>query len=172
MTKQEIKTLLENIKKELEETASDYALDFVSDYEADSSSYLSDAFNEWADNSVSVYYSDQFKYYEEHATECENALLELYDSESIADKIKKDGLYSLCCLAGVCGQYNEIMGELWKDEETIKKLLVVRYLLKYDIFDLTADQVAEMLEEVEAENINSINDLKFIIDNYTEKEGE
>lgn len=168
----EIKELLENIKKELEETANDSTLDFVSDYEADSSAYLSDAFTEWADNSISVYYSDQFKYYEEHATECEDALLELYDGDSIAKKIKRDGLYSLCCLAGVCGEYNEITGELYQDEETIKKLLVVRYLLKYDIYNLTAEQVAEMLEEVEAANINRIDDLKDIIDNYIEKEGE
>lgn len=170
MEKQEIKTLLENIKNELEQEMNNYSLDFVSDYEADSSSYLSDAFTEWADNSISVYCYDQFKYYEEHATECEDALLELYDKESIADTIKKQGLYSLCCLAGVCGEYNEITGDLYEDEESIKKLLVVRYLLKHDLFNLTAEQLTEMLDEVESANINRIEELKDIISQYTERE--
>lgn len=158
------------IKETTEKKMNDYSLDFVSDYEIDSSSYLSDAFTEWADNNISVYYSDQFNYYEEHATECEDALLELYDGESIADKIKKEGLYNLCCLAGVCGQYNEITGQLYEDEESIKKLLVIRYLIKNDIYILTDEKLEKLLEEVELANINRINDLLDIVNEYLETE--
>lgn len=168
----EIKKKLYELKEQMEETASGYSLDFVSDYEADSSSYLSDAFHEFADNNISVYYSDQFKYYEENQSECEDALLELCDGETIMEKIKHEGLYNVCCYAGVCGEYNKITSDLYEDEEIIKKLLVIRYLLKYDIFTMTAEQVAEMLEEVEAANINKIDELKDIMDTYIEKEGE
>lgn len=158
------------IKETTEKEMNDYSLDFVSDYEIDSSSYLSDAFTEWADNNISIFYSDQFNYYEEHATECEDALLELYDGESIADKIKKEGLYNLCCLAGVCGQYNEITGDLYEDEERIKKLLVVRYLIKHDLYNLSDEELDELLDEAESANINRIDELLDIIKNYTDKD--
>ena len=164
------KEKLFSIKETIEKECNDYSLDFVSDYEADDSSYLSDAFTEWADNDISIYYSDQFKYYEENPSECEDALLELYGGESIADKIKKDGLYSLCCLAGVCGQYNEITGDLYEDEEQIKKLLVVRYLIKHDLYNLSDEELDELLDEAESADINRIDELLDIIKNYTEKE--
>lgn len=154
MTQEQIKNYLEQIKKELESESSNSALDFVGDYSLDCLHYLSDAFHEFADNQISVYYSDQFKYYEEHATECEDALLELYDGDSIADKIKKEGLYNLCCLAGVCGEYNEITGELYNDEENIKKLLIIRHLLKKDIFVLDKEQIDDLLDESEDSHID------------------
>lgn len=150
------------MKEETEKETGSAALDFVGDYSLEDIRYLSDCFHEFTDKSISVYYSDQFKYYEEHPTESEDALLELYDGESIADKIKKEGLYNLCCLAGVCGEYNEITSELYEDEENIKKLLVIRYLIKNDIYNLTDEQITEILEEAEScdsDRLDSILDL-------------
>lgn len=147
------------INKETSEQVSDYSLDFLSDYSLENIHYLSDCFNEFADNYISVYYSDQFKYYEEHTTECEDALLELYDGESIANKIKKEGLYNLCCLAGVCGQYNEITCDLWEHEENIKKLLVIRYLIKRDVVALDKEILDELLEQAEDTNNDNLEGL-------------
>lgn len=159
------------LKEETEKECSENALGFVGDYSLDNIHYLSDSFSEFADNNISVYYSDQFKYYEEHATECEDALTELYDPNSIAQTIKKDGLYNLCCLAGVCGEYNEITGELYRDEENIKKLLVIRYLIKNDIYNLTDEQLTELLEEAENSN-DTPADLLELISKYLEENEE
>lgn len=150
------------MKEETEKEVNERSLDYVGDYSLENINYLSDSFHEFADNSISVYYSDQFKYYKEHPTESEDALLELYDPNSIASTIKKDGLYNLCCLAGVCGEYNEITGELYEDEENIKKLLVIRYLIKNDIYNLTDEQLTEILEEAEScdsDRLDSVLDL-------------
>lgn len=160
---QKNKELLNNKKTELENECSDTALDFVGDYALEDLHYLSDAFTEWADNNISVYYYDQFKFYEEHTTECENALLELYDGDSIADKIKNEGLYNLCCLAGVCGQYNEITGELYNHEEKIKKLLIIRHLLKNDIFIFNEEQLQDILDSAESSRIDEGWELMDII---------
>ena len=163
---EQIKNYLEEIKKDLEEKISDSSLDFVSDHSLGDINYFSDAFHEFADNNISVYYSDQFKYYEEHATECENALLELCDGETIADKIKKEGLYNLCCYAGVCGQYNEIIGELYSDEENIKKLLIVRHLLKNDIFLIDKEQINDLLDAAESGNNDRADVFIYLISDY------
>lgn len=168
----EIKERLETIKKDLEESMNNYSLDFVSDYSIESSSYFSDAVSEFADNNISVYYSDQFKYYEEHTSESEDALLELMDGESITQMIKKEGLYNLCCYAGVCGQYYEITADLYEDEENIKKLLVIRYLLKTEQAPTTAEKLGELLEEIEMSNIRCLCDLLDFLPDYLESETE
>ena len=168
----EIKERLETIKKDLEESMNNYSLDFVNDYSIESSSYFSDAVNEFADNNISVYYSDQFKYYEEHTSESEDALLELMDGESIAQMIKKEGLYNLCCYAGVCGEYNEITADLYEDEENIKKLLVIRYLLKTEQAPTTVEKLDELLEEIESSNFDRLSDLLDVLPDYLESETE
>lgn len=167
------KELLENIKKELEERTSDYALDFVADYDLKhlSSDYLGDCFHEFADNNTSIYYSDQRKYFEEHSTECEDALLELYDGDFLAEKIKKEGLDSLLCFAGAIGEYDAIYNELANDEENIKKLLVIRYLLKYDLYFIeTEEELNELLDEVES--AQELNELLEIIETKQEEKGD
>lgn len=167
------KNILENIKKEIESESDDLVLDFVGDYDIESVHYLGDCFHEFADNNISVYYCDQFKYYEEHATECEDALLELYDKDSIVQKIRDEGLYNLCCFAGVCGQYNEQTGTLYSEEEHIKKLLVIRYLLKNDIYLFDNEQINDILEQCEDYNIDEGSQLIDLInDKISEILGE
>jgi len=156
---------LEFVKKALEEICSNTTLDFLGDYGLEDIDYLGDTFHEFSDNNISVYCSDQFKYYEEHPTECEDALLELYDGESIAQKIKDEGLYNLCCFAGVCGQYEKQLQELYTNEAEIKKLLVVRYLLKNDIFIFNLEQLTDLLEQAENDRINEGEELLEIIHN-------
>ena len=161
------KEILDQIKKEIEEETSDRALDFVSDYslENNANDYLCDMFNEFADNNTSIYYSNQRKYFNEHSTECEDALLEFYDGDSIAEKIKKNGLDSLLCLAGSLGEYEAIYSELSQDEENIKKLLVIRYLLKNDFFAFPdRESIEELLSE--AESCDDMRDLNAITQQF------
>lgn len=163
------KERLEGIKRELEEGLNSISLDFLGDHDLTDSSYLSDAFTEYADEATSIYYKDQRDYFNEHSTECEDALLELYDGESLAKIIKEQGLDSLLCLAGACGEYNANYAELSEDEENIKKLLVIRWLLKNDIFTLEESELADLLDEAADYRNDRISDL---LDLVNEKLGE
>lgn len=167
-----IKDLLNQIKEDLEQEASDFVLDFVSDYEASDSVYLCDAFTEFADNNTSIYYCDQRAYYNEHAQECEDSLTMLYSGEDLAQLIKERGLDGLICYAGAVGEYEAIYRELSDNEETIKKLLVVRYLLKHDLFTLSEQDIDTLLNDVSVANIDRLSDLEDMIKEKTESEGE
>ena len=163
------KERLEGTKRDLEEGLNSISLDFLGDHDLTDSSYLSDAFTEYADGATSIYYSDQRAYFNEHSTECEDALIELYDPASLAEKIKNEGLDSLICLAGACGEYNANYAELSEDEENIKKLLIIRWLLKNDIFTLEESELAELLDEAADYRNDRISDL---LDLVNEKLGE
>ena len=162
---QENKKDLLFVKKALEEICNDTTLDFLGDYSLENVGYIGDTFHEFSDNNISVYYSDQYNYFVEHSTECEDALLELYDGDFLADKIKHEGLYNLCCFAGVCGQYEKQLQELYTNEAEIKKLLVVRYLLKNDIFLFNLEQLTDILEQAENNQIDEGEELLEIIHN-------
>lgn len=114
------KAKIEELKREIEQYAEEQVLDFVSDYELQNINYLDDSFREFADNNTSLYYSEQREYYNEHRNECEDALLEYYDGDFIANKIKKEGIDSLICFCGAIGEYNNIFNELSQNEEDVK----------------------------------------------------
>lgn len=164
------KKYLNELKEELLENMNGASIDFINDYDnaLNSNYYLSDIINEFADNSISVYYSDQFNAYEEDPTAAEDSLLELYDGDSIIDIIKKEGLYNLCCKAGVCYEYKRITGELYEDEDNIKKLFIINYLLDNDI-PLTREKIDALLIDAEGAAINRTSELKDIIDEYMEE---
>lgn len=155
---------LEKIKQELTEQMNGSAFDFSNEQDINYNSYLCDLFHEWADNNTSIYYYDQHKYYEEHPTECEDALLELYDGEFLAQKIKQEGLYNLICFAGAVGEYEAIYNELSQDEENIIKVLAINYLLEHDF--ALADKLArvgnyaELLEEVAELGADRLTDIR------------
>ena len=162
------KERLEGIKEELEEGLNSLSLDFLGDYDLTSSSYLSDAFSEYADGAISIYYSDQRAYYYDHTEECDQALTELYSGSDLAEMIKREGLDGLICHAGVCGAYNANYAELSEDEENIKKLLVIRWLLKNDIFTLEESELAELLDEAADYNNDRISDLLDLVNEKLE----
>lgn len=155
---------LERIKKELTEQMNGSAVDFSNEQDINYNDYLADLFHEWADNNTSIYYCDQHKYYEEHPTECEDALLELYDGDFLAQKIKQEGLYNLVCFAGAVGEYEAIYRELSQEEENIIKVLAINYLLEHDF--ALADKLArvgdyaELLEEVAELGADRLSDIK------------
>ena len=111
---------LEDLRDQLYDSIYPISKDFVDDYyDITTSHYLDDNFTEFCDSSVSIYCKDQFDYYEENTTECEEALLELYDGEAMTEIIKKQGLYNLCCTAGVCGWFRENESKLWEIERLL-----------------------------------------------------
>lgn len=166
---------LNSLREELEADMNGSAWDFANDHDICDSYYLSDAFTEWADSNTSIYYSDQREYYYNNSEECDFALTMLYDGATLGDMIRKQGLDSIICLAGACGEYEAIYNELSDNEEEIKKLLVINHLLELEeeeIAPLTDNQLAELLEEAGARNINRINELLDLVNEYIQTEEE
>ena len=145
MTEQE-KTILQTMRQESYALLSDISKDFVDDSALSDSDYISDSFTEYADGAISIYYSDQHDYYLENSEECENALLELYDGDSLAQMIKKEGLYNLCCHAGVCGMFRKNESDLYDDIENIKVCLICDYLLNINEY-LKPSDIEEIAEQ-------------------------
>ena len=55
MRKEELKKWLEEKKEDLKGGMNDVSIDFASDYDLNSNSYLNDLFSEYADSQVSIY---------------------------------------------------------------------------------------------------------------------
>ena len=163
---QEQKNALQNLRDDYLTALNDLSIDFVRDRALSDGDYISDSFSEYADSAISIYCSDQHNYYIDHSEECEDALLELYDPESLADIVKKEGLYSLCCKAGVAGAYLENERQLYEDQEGITKILIIDYCLNCDIY-LTEEQI----EELASEDLNCWDDYAEKV-NELIKEGE
>lgn len=164
------KDILENKFEELKNEMSDtYALDFANNYGVSDSNYICDAITEFADNNTSIYYSEQREYYNDNPEECERALLELYDPESIADFIKDSGLDSLICKAGALGEYEAISGEIYEELENIILYIIIGYLL-----DADRESLFDSLEDLEefASQFDHNNRFDDIADKLDEKEEE
>ena len=140
---QEQKQTLEQMGEGFYDYMNSISQDFANDHALSDGAYISDLFSEYADGAISIYYRDQYNYYVDHSEECENALLELYDGDSLAEMIKTEGLYNLCCKAGVCGAYLENLNELEDDRESIIKILIIDFCLNTDKF-LNLEQIEEI----------------------------
>lgn len=142
MTREQKKTL-EQMREGFYNYMNNISQDFANDHALSDGAYISDLFTEYADGAISIYYKDQYNYYVDHSGECENALIELYDGDSLAEMIKKDGLYNLCCKAGVCGAYLENLNMLEDDRDNIIKVLIIDYCLNTDKF-LNLEQIEDI----------------------------
>lgn len=117
--------------KELEEQLNDRGQVFYNDYDITKIKYLSDAFQEFADSNVSIYYCDIEEYYKNHTQESSDALKEygynLSDFEDLDEAMHKGAQFA---------EYNEIYSELAENEdifnEIIEKLEEIEELEKED----------------------------------------
>ena len=121
MRKEEIMKEIEELESQLNEKGRD----FYNDYDLQSIEYLSDAFSEFADGRVSIYYSDIEEYYKSHIKESCDALKEFgYNLSDFSDL--DEAMHKGAQLA----EYNEIYNEVAENE---------------DIFE----QIKELMEELE-----------------------
>lgn len=157
------KAYLYDILTKLEETMNSSSIDFVNDYSINNNEnqYLSDLITEYADSSISIYYVDQYNYWNDHTDDCEQALLDLYDAETLKDIIKSQGLYNLCCTAGVCGQFNNIERELYDDIDNICKCLLLNYMIDnfYKFTKKDASYIDDVIDITNYNNIDRMNEL-------------
>lgn len=103
--------------KELENQLNERGQEFYSDYDIKSIEYLSDAFSEFADRRVSIYYSDIEEYYKNHIQESSDALKEfgynLSDFEDLDEAMHKGAQLA---------EYSEIYGEVSENEEILEQI--------------------------------------------------
>lgn len=91
--------------------------DFAIDY-YNSTMYLCDAIQEWADNSVDIYYYDVDKYLVENIQKVEDAINE-YGWDGVGKDLRK---------AAQMAQMLDIENDLWCQEEEIWKQIAFEYL--------------------------------------------
>ena len=164
MTEQQ-KTILQDQRAETYALLNDISKDFADERALSDNDYISDSFTEYADSAVSIYYKDQYNYYVDNSEQCENALLELYDKDSLADIIKKEGLYNLCCKAGACGAFMENERELYDDLLNIKVCLIIDYLLNINEYLELAD-----IEEIAEQDLDRWDDYADLVNEKTKEE--
>lgn len=153
--------LIAKTKADTLENMNDISCEFVNENDLEGIDYLDDLFHEKADNETSVYYADQKQYFYDHPQECENALLEWYDSESLADTIKDEGLEALICKAGQCGEYQANSNKLYEDEDKIKEVLTLKYLEEHadDFKGFKESDLEELLNQTHYNEPNEILEL-------------
>lgn len=126
MRKEEIMKEIEELESQLNERGQD----FYNDYDIKSIEYLSDAFSEFADGRVSIYYSDIEEYYKNHIQESSDALKEFgYNLSDFSDL--DEAMHKGAQLA----EYNEIYSEVAENEEIFEQI----------------KELTEELEELESE---------------------
>lgn len=113
MRKEEIMKKIEELENQLNEGGKE----FYNDYDLQSIEYLSDAFNEFADGRVSIYYSDIEEYYKSHIQESSDALKEFgYNLSDFSDL--DEAMHKGAQLA----EYNEIYEEVAENEEIFEQI--------------------------------------------------
>lgn len=125
---------IEELKKEIEELEgqlNERGQEFYRDYDITNIRYLSDAFHEYADSRVEIYYNDIDEYYQNHIRESSDALKEFgYTLQDF------DDLQDACRKGAQIAQYSEIYNELAENEdifnEIIEKLEEIEELEKED----------------------------------------
>ena len=143
-----VEAFMKSLRSKLAQEISASAFDFVETYEATSSAYFCEAFQKFAFSQTSPCYTDQRRYYEEHSSACEDALVELYDPDYIADIIKKEGLRGLLCKAGTVGEYQSIENDLYNDFEKIKIILALDYIIEHGLL-FNEERLSDLMLELE-----------------------
>ena len=165
MRKEEMKEWLEERKEDLKGGMNDLSVDFASDYDLNTSSYLSDLFNEYADSQVDIYYSDLFEWCKHNYEYVEEAVAEFGIDSRNFDFIEiiRSGQFL----------YNE--RQLFEDEKEIAELMVVNYLLNNEEEiekELEESELEEMIDEVvdDLQRYGRLEDGIDIINKYIKEE--
>lgn len=121
--------------------------DFINDYSASNSDYICDAFSEFADGCVDIYYNDRAKWFADNWTLVDEANAELGSSGNVMQDIAQ-------------AQFLQVEHELYNDIEEIILSLAYQYLINNDVEELTEEQI-ETIEAItsEIDNNNRLDDI-------------
>lgn len=162
----ENKDLLLNKRDDFTARMSNISVDFANDNGLDSSEFIDDAIQEYADNHVSIYYSEQKEFYDEHTELCEDALKEYgYD---LNEMLKTNTLIDIIYKAGEVGEYKYNHDKLSDEIDDILRVMTIDYCIKKEI-DLTPEQIDEMIDSY-LNNYRRFDDVISQIDYELKKE--
>lgn len=166
--KKELKEMLEQRKEDLKGGMNDLSVDFSSDYDLNTSSYLCDLFNEYADSQVDIYYKDLIEWLSGGGDE----FVERYVEEFGIDE-KNFDLWGL--IRG--GQFLDFQERLFADEKDIIELMVVNYLLNNEEEierELEESEIEEMIDEIvdDLQRCERLEDEIDAINKYIKAESE
>lgn len=118
MNKMERIEELKNEINDLYEQLNERGQDFYNDYDIANIRYLSDAFHEFADSNVSIYYCDIEEYYKNHIQESSDALQEygynLSDFEDLEEAMQRGSQLA---------EYNEIYNDVAENEDIFNEII-------------------------------------------------
>ena len=168
MRKEEMKEWLEERKEDLKGRMNDLSIDFASDYDLNTSSYLCDLFNEYADGQVDIYYKDLIDWLSGSGDE----FVERYVREFGIDE-KNFDFWEI--VRG--GQFLDFQERLFADEKEIIELMVVNYLLNNEEEierELEESELEEMIDEIvdDLQRCERLEDEIDIINKYIKEESE
>lgn len=148
-------------KESLKGGMNDISIDFASDYDINTSSYLCDLFTEYADNKVDMMNYDLIEWFRYNYEYVEQAVAEFGVDERNFDIFR---LFQ-------SGQYLQNSELLSQDGKGIVELMVVNYLLENEEEiekELEESELEEMFDEIESQfdNCERLENLIDIIDEY------
>ena len=126
---------------------SDTSKDFCNDYKATDSDYICDAFGDFADGCVDIYYSDRAKWFANNWNLVDEANAELGQSGDVMQDISQ-------------AQFLQAERALYNDIEEIILVLAYKHLLDNEIEEITEEQI-EIIEDItrEIDNNSRLNDI-------------
>lgn len=168
MNKKELFERLEEKKEEIKRSINDISIDFASDYDLNSSSYLCDLFTDYADSQVSIYYSDLLKWLSGDGDE----FVERYVAEFGIDE-KNFQFWDI--VRG--GQFLDLQERLFADDKEIIELMAINYLLNNEEEierEIEESEIEEMIDEIvdTLQRYERIDDGVDIINKYIKEEND
>lgn len=139
------------------ENLNGYSQDFITDSDADSSQYIDDAINEFADNNTSIYYVDIKDFI------CNN-----FDKvEEAINEFGWDGCGKDLHKAGQMAEYMSIENEICEDLEEIIKYITLDFIDSTDEANDEAEKIWQTLTEEQKNELLTafIDDLEMIDNN-------
>ena len=148
-------------KESLKGGMNDISIDFASDYDINTSSYLCDLFTEYADNKVDMMNYDLIEWFRYNYEYVEQAVAEFGVDERNFDIFR---LFQ-------SGQYLQNSELLSQDGKGIVELMVVNYLLENEEEiekELEESELEEMFDEIESQfdNCERLENLLDAINEY------
>lgn len=167
MNKKELFEKLEERKEEIKKEINDISIDFASDYDLNSSSYLCDLFTEYADSQVDIYYKDLIEWLFDGVD-----YVERYVEEFGIDE-KNFNFWDI--VRG--GQFLDFQERLFADDKEIIELMAINYLLNNEEEierELEESELEEMIDEIvdDLQRYERIDDGVDIINKYIKEEND
>ena len=150
MKKTQKQLQIKELITELKAKSCDY-IEYLCDYDSVS---IDSAFNEIADNNVSIYSVDIINYLKDHVDEV-NGVIDCYGWNGVDRDIHKAAQYA---------EYDSILSKLYNNIDNAIELYALNILQNNGVNEITTEQYKELKEELKAIDSGSyVSDIEDII---------